>query len=178
MDQYRRKFLSRLLAGSSVIISAPAWASKGSPEERSLALRNLHTGEHIREVYWSDGGYLEEGLATINHALRDHRSGEVYAVDHNLLDILHLLHRSVEGRREFEVISGYRSPSTNAKLRSKSGGVARRSLHMQGKAIDIRLPGCNLAQLRKAALAMRAGGVGYYPESNFIHVDTGRVRRW
>ena len=115
----------------------------------------------------------------VNRVLRDHRSGDFYPMDPDLLDTLYLLQQSVGVSGAFHIISGYRSPSTNEKLRaSGGGGVAKRSLHMQGKAVDIRLPGCGLKDLRNAALELKAGGVGYYAKSNFIHVDTGRVRRW
>jgi uncharacterized protein YcbK (DUF882 family) len=146
--------------------------------ERSLGLYSLHTGERLRRVYWSEGRYLEDGLAEIGHLLRDHRTNEVHPIDPRLLDLLFALHREVNGREPFHVISGYRSPKTNAMLRRRSGGVAKKSLHMAGKAVDIRLPGRDLATLRRAALALEAGGVGHYPKVGFIHVDTGRVRAW
>jgi uncharacterized protein YcbK (DUF882 family) len=121
---------------------------------------------------------LKESLREINHLLRDHRTGDTVQMDRELLDLLYSLQHKVESKKEFQVISGYRSPKTNAMLRSKSSGVAKKSLHMQGKAIDIRLPGTSLKNLRKAAVALKSGGVGYYPNSNFVHVDTGRVRYW
>src|SRR5690606_22191472 len=117
-------------------------------------------------------------LDAVNEVLRDHRTGEVHAIDPQLLDLLSGLAGKLEARPRFQVISGYRSPASNAKLHAKSSGVATRSLHMQGKAIDIRMGGVELANLRRAALGLRAGGVGYYPSSDFVHVDTGRVRQW
>jgi uncharacterized protein YcbK (DUF882 family) len=145
---------------------------------RQLTFHNLHTGEKLSVVYWENGHYLDDALAAVNHVLRDHRSDEQCAMDCQLLDQLYGLQRRLDSTRPFEVISGYRSPATNAKLRQRSNGVAKRSLHMQGKAIDIRLSGCELERLHRAALDLEAGGVGYYPESGFIHVDTGRVRSW
>ena len=174
----RRRALAHLLGLSALAVAPGALANVGSRPERALALRNLHTGEHVHTTYWTKQGFVPEGLAQINHVLRDHRSDEVYPIDTGLLDLLNLLADTVDASRAFEVISGYRSPVTNASLRKSGSGVARNSLHMQGKAIDIRLPGFELSQLRKAALALRSGGVGYYPKSGFIHVDTGRVRRW
>lgn len=156
----------------------PVLASRIQTPARELALYNTHTGESVHCAYWADGQYLGDGLTEINRILRDHRSGEIYPIAPKLLDLLYGLNHEVAGRRPFEIISGYRSAETNAKLRNKSSGVAKRSLHMSGKAIDVRLPGCELNKLRQAALAMKAGGVGYYPSSNFIHVDVGRVRFW
>jgi uncharacterized protein YcbK (DUF882 family) len=155
-----------------------AYASIVRQSERRLTLRNLHTGEQARITYWAEGNYLNESLQEINQLLRDHRTGDIAQMDRELLDLLYRLQHRLENKNEFEVISGYRSPKTNAMLRSKSNGVAKKSLHMQGKAIDIRLPGTSLKQLRKAAVTLKSGGVGYYPNSNFIHVDTGRVRYW
>ncbi len=150
-------------------------ASRG---ERKIQLRNLHTGEKIRATYWEDGKYIPETMRDVAHFLRDHRTGDKHRIDAGLMDILHDLQLRIGSRKEFHIISGYRSPKTNKMLSSRSGGVAKRSLHMRGRAIDIRLPGTNLSNLRKAALSMRAGGVGYYPQANFVHVDTGRFRTW
>jgi uncharacterized protein YcbK (DUF882 family) len=174
----RRRFLlgSTAIAGSLLVPSA--YAAIAKQPERRLTLQNLHTGEKARITYWSEGDYLKDSLLEINHLLRDHRTGDKIQMDRQLLDLLFSLQKQVESKREFQVISGYRSPKTNAMLRSKSKGVARKSLHMQGKALDIRLPGTDLKHLRKAAIALKSGGVGYYPKSNFIHVDTGRVRYW
>ncbi|MGD8618779.1 MAG: DUF882 domain-containing protein [Gammaproteobacteria bacterium] len=164
------------LAASLLLLPLPSLAN--SQQERKLSFHNTHTGENTSAVYWAEGNYLTAGKQEINEILRDHRTGEVYPIDTDLLDLLYLLKTEVQGRRAFEIISGYRSPATNAALRKNSTGVAKRSYHMQGKAIDIRLPGCELKDLHSAALAMRAGGVGYYPGSNFIHVDVGPYRSW
>ena len=129
-------------------------------------------------MYWDHGAYVPEALSAIDRVLRDHRSGEVHPIDPALLDLLHRLRGTVDASRPFGLVSGYRSAATNAKLRSESRGVAKRSLHMEGKAVDIRLPGCRLENLHRAALSLRGGGVGYYGRSNFLHLDTGRVRSW
>lgn len=146
--------------------------------ERVLAFRHLHTGETLRLTYWSNGQYLDESLSEINHLLRDFRTGERYKMDRELMDLLYRLQVSTGNNRAFEIISGYRSPKTNAMLRTGSSGVAKKSLHMQGQAIDVRLPGTDLKHLHRAALEAKAGGVGLYTGSNFLHLDTGRVRNW
>jgi uncharacterized protein YcbK (DUF882 family) len=117
-------------------------------------------------------------MAAINHVMRDHRTDEVHEIDPRLMDQLSDLRSITESSAPYQIISGYRSPRTNAMLHSNSNGVASRSLHMDGRAIDIRVQGVPLTRLRDAALGMRAGGVGYYAASDFIHIDTGRVRRW
>ncbi|MFQ5643845.1 MAG: DUF882 domain-containing protein [Thiogranum sp.] len=174
----RRRFIQTLLGTGALVATPLLQASVQRAPERSLAFRNLHTGETLRATYWAQGTYLKDELKDVNRVLRDHRSGEVYPMDPKLLDLLYVLQQSVGVSGAFHIISGYRSPQTNTKLRAKSSGVAKRSLHMQGRAVDIRLPGCELRQLREAALSLQAGGVGYYARSDFIHVDTGRVRRW
>lgn len=173
----RRRFLQVTAAATGLLI-APAYASPDRGGPRILSLRHLHTGERITRTYWAEGAYIDEALTDIAHLLRDHRSNQMHPIDPALLDTLHRLQNRVESQRPFEIISGYRSPKTNTLLRSRSSGVARKSLHMQGKAIDLRLPGFDLNRLRKAALSLKAGGVGYYPKSNFLHLDTGRVRHW
>src|SRR5262249_39264073 len=145
---------------------------------RSLSFYNLHTAENLRTVYWADGRYIPESLAAIDHHLRDFRTGEVHEIDRRLLDVLYELRRRLETESRFELISGYRSAANNTMLHSQSEGVATHSLHMDGMAADIRLPDRSLADVRKAALAMKTGGVGYYPASQFVHIDVGRVRSW
>ena len=145
---------------------------------RSLKFYNLHTGESLKTTYWENGSYVPEELARINYILRDFRANEVKPIDPALLDLLVRAQRRLDTSEPFQVISGYRSPLTNAMLHANSEGVAVHSLHIDGKAIDICVPGRSLAQLRGAALAQQSGGVGYYPKSNFVHVDTGRVRFW
>ena len=175
----RRGLIGLGAAAALGLLSRPALAYGNFLEQsKTLAFNNLHTGEKLRTEFWAEGKFIPEALVQINRVLRDHRTNEVSAIDPTLLDLLHALQRNTGIRESFHVISGYRSPASNAKLRAHSGGVANRSLHMSGKAIDIALPGCNLADLHKAALSLRAGGVGYYPASGFVHVDTGRVRQW
>lgn len=174
----RRHFL-RACAGVSLGLAAPAaFAKVMLPAERKLAFLNLHTGERLKTEYWADGRYQRDALGEINHILRDFRTGGIHPIDPKLLDLLCALQRSVGRPGPFHVISGYRSPATNRMLRRHSKGVAKHSLHMDGQAIDIRLPGCELKHLRDAAKALRRGGVGYYAASDFVHVDTGRVRYW
>ncbi len=166
------------MSASALLALSPGELLAGGGEKR-LSLYNLHTGERVEATYWAEGRYVEEELARLAYLLRDYRTGETHPIDPRLFDLLHRLgHHCADGRREFHIISGYRSPQTNAMLRRRTRGVAKRSLHMQGRAIDIRLPGTDLAALHRAALALRGGGVGYYPASGFIHVDTGRVRHW
>ena len=129
-------------------------------------------------MYYTGREYLPEALAAINHLLRDFRTDDEQAIDRNLLDLLSDISWKIGDRTCFEVISGYRSPTTNAMLRRTSGKVAERSLHMQGRAIDVRVQGLDAVLLRNAATAMRRGGVGYYPNSRFVHLDTGRFRTW
>jgi len=174
----RRELLKFGLATSAaglVAIPVQSWAAT----PRVLAVRNLHTGEKVEACYWENGKYVPDACAALNKVLRDHRTGEVHTIDPGLFEILSALSTKVEKRPTFEIISGYRSPRTNAMLKKHGGGgVATKSLHMVGKAMDVRMPGVQLSHLRKAALGLKKGGVGYYPVSNFVHVDTGRVRQW
>lgn len=160
-------------------VAAPAVHTAPLPKTvKRLAVLNLHTDERCDVVYRENGACIADATRELNRVLRDFRTGEVYPIDPNLFDLLADLHDRVDGSGPFHVISGYRSPRTNAMLNKKSSGVATRSLHMDGKAIDIRLPGRALTAVRDNALVMKRGGVGYYAASNFVHVDTGRVRRW
>ena len=175
----RRSFLKN----SSIVLLSAAFpqiiqASTVTSSDRTLAFVNLHTDETLDCCYWKSGRYDPSALAQINYVLRDHRAEETYAIDHQLLDLLHTLHKFAGSSAPFEVISGYRSPKTNAQLRSTSSGVAKRSLHMQGKAIDVRLPDIDLAYFRDTAISLQTGGVGYYAKSNFLHIDIGRTRFW
>ncbi len=148
-------------------------------EERHLSLYHTHTREHIDVVYKRDNAYVSRALVQLDRFLRDSLTGDVHHYDPHLFDVLFDLTRA-SGRPdgEIQVICGYRSPRINEFLRTHTFGVAKESLHMQAEAIDIRLPGVKTSSLRDAALALRRGGVGYYPASDFIHVDVGRVRRW
>ena len=145
---------------------------------RDISLLNIHTGEKLSVEYCAEGEYYDDALLEINHILRDFRTGEVKAIDPQLLNLLHAITTKINPGSQIHIISGYRSPATNLALAKQSGGVASKSLHMDGKAVDIRIPGCDLNDLRKVTLGMRVGGVGYYAKSNFVHVDTGRVRFW
>lgn len=185
-DVTRRKFVLGCAAVAGLVVAPnDAFASipkfktaKLAKPSRFLAFENLHTGETIKLTYWEKGQYLKGALKEINHILRDHRTGEVKRIDKSLLDALFTLHNKLGSRKPFQVISGYRSPKSNAMMHSLSSGVAKKSMHIEGKAIDIRLEDKELSYLHKAALSMNAGGVGYYPVSDFVHVDTGKVRHW
>jgi uncharacterized protein YcbK (DUF882 family) len=173
----RRQFFRR--AAQLAVAGAPLGALASQPATRSIALDHTHTGEKIDLVYAVGGEYVPQSLDTLNHFLRDHYTGEVGHIDPQLFDLLHSVQSRLAWRRPYQVISGYRCPKTNEVLRTtRGGGVASHSLHMVGKAIDIRLPGVPLAEVRDAALSLKAGGVGYYTHEQFVHVDTGRVRRW
>jgi uncharacterized protein YcbK (DUF882 family) len=160
------------------VLWAPA-ALASVPDARGLALVHTHTHEKIDLVYADGERYLPEALGSLNRFLRDHYTGDVGLMDPQIFDLLHRVQQVLGSRRAFEVISGYRCPATNTHLRqTRSGGVARHSLHMEGRAIDVRLPGVPLADLHQAALSLRAGGVGFYSREQFVHLDTGRVRNW
>jgi uncharacterized protein YcbK (DUF882 family) len=180
----RRHFLACLGGAlTAASLAEPATASLIAPPARTLTPRvlafdNLHTGEKAKVEYWANGDYLPDALKQVNFILRDFRNGEIHRIDPKLLDLLHRLQGNLGTEQPFEVISGYRSPQTNAMLHAEGHGTATHSLHMQGMAIDIRLADRNLADLHAAALQLRAGGVGYYPSSDFVHVDVGKVRYW
>jgi len=177
----RRDFLKLGLVATGAVLnplSALAASDCRSNPLKNLAFYNTHTNERLHVCFSRNGKYDIKALSKINHILRDHRSGEVKAIDTQLLEMLHALSHKTNPQEPFHVISGYRSPATNKKLRKNSKSVASRSLHMQGKAIDIRIPGFRTRQLRNVARKMKIGGVGYYPKSDFVHVDVGRVRYW
>jgi uncharacterized protein YcbK (DUF882 family) len=189
---HRRRFFRHATALALAGVAAPALAARSESARaapvggdsaqaavRRLAFQHLHTGERLAVVYAEQGEYLPDALGALNHLLRDHYSGEVGSIAPALFDQLHHLQLALDVTQPFQVISGYRAPATNARLRETGGGgVARRSLHMEGRAIDVRLPGVPLGSLRDAALSLRAGGVGYYPGQQFVHLDNGPVRRW
>jgi uncharacterized protein YcbK (DUF882 family) len=172
------KYGLALAATSAVPFDSIAEARELLRPERDLSFYNIHTGEKLTTAYWEKGTYLKPSLTDINHILRDYRTGDIMPIDVKLLDLLFTLQRRLETTEPIHVISGYRSPKTNQMLRQQSSGVAKGSLHLQGKAIDIRVPGISLKTLHKAAVQIKRGGVGYYPKSDFVHVDTGRVRYW
>ena len=176
----RRQLLHKsLLAVPALVLLSPAELLAKPAPTRKLSFSHLHTGEQLSIVYARDGKYLPGALCEINHFLRDFRCGEKRAIDPALIDILHDVQRAARNPNGvFEIISGYRSPNTNKMLQNNSNGVAKRSLHMEGKAIDLRLTGTSTKKLRDIALGLKRGGTGYYPKSNFVHLDTGRVRFW
>jgi uncharacterized protein YcbK (DUF882 family) len=145
---------------------------------RTLSFKNTHTGEELTTTYWRSGSYEQAGLDEINYILRDFRTGDVHAIDKSLLNTIAALRRQTGASSPISIISGYRSPRTNAALRRGSEGVARRSFHLQGKAIDIRIPGYSTSGIARQARRLAVGGVGYYNDSDFVHVDTGPVRTW
>jgi uncharacterized protein YcbK (DUF882 family) len=164
--------------GAFALASGSARVSATPRATRMLAFDHLHTGEKMVVEYFASGDYVPQALASVNYLLRDFRSGDVCSIDTTLLDLLYGLATLTGSRKPFQIISGYRSPATNEALREHHLGVASGSLHTRGQAIDIRLADVPLETLRDAARSMRWGGVGYYADSNFVHVDTGRVRIW
>ena len=175
----RRNFLAFGAASVAALLTpdaAEAAVRKAAP--RSISLYNLHTGETVRTVYWQDGRYLKRSVDQASRLLRDHRTGEICPYNPRVFDLLFALQQKLQTRGPFHVVSGYRSPATNALLISTTDGVAERSLHLCGQAVDIRIPGVPLKTLGRAALSLRAGGVGVYQQSGFVHVDIGRTRRW
>ncbi len=177
----RRKVLKLGLATAAAIIipgKAVDAASYVLSGRRKISLFNAHTKEYFNSVYWEDGQYVPEAMKALEYMFRDHYNGAEKPIDKRLLNLLFAMQRILKTDRPFHLISGYRSPATNARLRKRMRGVARRSLHMYGKAADIRMPGQSLKKVKKAARELQAGGVGYYPRSNFVHVDVGRVRFW
>ena len=164
--------------GAAVLLLPFGAALARAPERRSLSFVHTHTGERLSSVYFQDGEYRAAELGRINELLRDFRTGDVYPIDTGVLDILADLRTLADRDEPYEVISGYRSPQTNAALHRHSSGVAEHSLHLQGRAIDVRLPGVPTRRLRELALGMGRGGVGFYPQTDFVHLDNGRVRYW
>lgn len=183
-DQGKRGLLGLMAAGAALSVIKPASALASLPDGRkavghkALSLHNLHTGERLKAVFWEKGRYITDAVSAFNKILRDHRTGEVHTMDPELYHLLATLQTKVEYNGTVDIISGYRSSKSNEMLRSNSGGVAKKSFHLQGKAIDIAMPGKDLKHVYKAALTMRRGGVGLYTGSGFVHVDTGPVRTW
>ncbi len=179
----RRQLLKGLAYGTAAF-SMPGFTgvAKASTRwlnsPRKLAFYNLHTEEKLSLTYFEDGQYVTDALQELNYLLRDHRSEDVYSIDLELYDMLYDLQSMLGGNKTLQVISAYRSPTTNAMLKRKSSGVAKKSLHMLGRAIDIRIEGVDSKVVQKASIAMSRGGVGYYRQSDFVHVDTGSVRNW
>ncbi len=188
----RRRFLAAGAAGVAGLVASPAmarnsfdWADRQlswtRPKiivERSLSFRHRHTDESLTTVYYANGRYIPSALKEVNWLFRDFRSDEVKEIDERLLDLLYAVRQRLESDQAFEIYSAYRSPATNALLRREGWGVARNSLHMQGMAIDIGMPGCESRHIAECALSLQRGGVGTYRRSSFVHLDVGEVRSW
>jgi uncharacterized protein YcbK (DUF882 family) len=180
-----RRSLLRMGGGAAVLalpvpsLAAPALVGLKPLNARTLSFDGAYTGEHLKDVtYWAEGRYIPGALAQISHALRDDLSGEIHAIDPKVLDALHKIGTLLNTDCRFEIFSGYRSPGTNAALHRIDSQVAVQSLHMKGQAVDLVLPGRSLRDLRATALSLKMGGVGYYPDAGFVHIDSGRVRQW
>ncbi|MDH4021690.1 MAG: DUF882 domain-containing protein [Gammaproteobacteria bacterium] len=170
----------RFLRSAALLVPVLAWPgiARTATPARRLGFYHTHTSETLDIVYSENGIYVPGALTEIDYLFRDFRSGDVHAIDPGLLDLLHDVQQATGRGGRFEIISAYRSPQTNRMLAQRGGGVSDRSLHLTGQAIDVRLPGVRTADLQRVALKRAGGGVGYYPESDFVHIDTGRVRRW
>lgn len=179
VHSHRRQFLLKAGVASAGLILGPQLAMAAAKKDRLLMMTNPHTGEKIRTIYWTPTeGYIRESLASVSHFMRDFRQNQVKDVDPALLDIVHAISMNIGSHRKFEVMSGYRSPKTNRMLRRRSKNVAKKSYHMRAKAMDFQVKNVSSQSLRKVALALKKGGVGYYPGARYIHVDTGAVRTW
>jgi uncharacterized protein YcbK (DUF882 family) len=176
-NKSRRGLLKAVFGGVFTALMLPLRRA-GAVDERQLAFFHTHTGKRLDVVYKRNGEFVPEALSVINTFLSDFRTGDVADMDPHLLDLIYDLREATGSESTYEVISAYRSPATNDMLRQRSGGVAKNSQHLLGKAIDVRLSDVDLTKLRDTAIAMQRGGVGYYASPNFVHIDTGRVRRW
>ncbi|MCE8007791.1 DUF882 domain-containing protein [Aestuariivita sp.] len=177
----RRALLGAFAA--TAMTAAPTFASaagflRGAGDIRRIRMYSGRTGERIDMVYWIEGKYIKDALKEVNHFMRDWRTDDVKGMDIRTIDIMAAAHNLMDANEPYMLLSGYRSPKTNAMLRSRSGGVARNSLHLKGQAADLRLGSRSVSQMAKAAIACRAGGVGKYSRSNFVHMDCGAVRSW
>ncbi|WGH80407.1 YcbK family protein [Jannaschia ovalis] len=177
----RRGLLGAFAA--TAVTAAPTYANavgflRGAGDVRRLSMHNARTGESMNTIYWIEGEYIRDAMNEISFFFRDWRRNEVKPIDNRTLDIIAATHNLVDAREPFLLLSGYRSPATNAALRSRSGGVARNSLHLKGQAADLRLSSRSVSQVARAAASCGAGGVGKYSGSNFTHVDCGQVRSW
>ena len=175
----RRRFMwAASLTCAGVALRASPMALAAVTKPRELAFFHIHTGERLYVAYADESGHLADALDDVNRFMRDFRTGEIHPISIEVLDILDAARAELAPEGVFELISGYRSPLTNEALRAQGGGVAKRSLHMQGRAIDVRLAGVPTARLRKFCRMLARGGVGYYPHSDFVHIDNGPVRTW
>ncbi|MCG7492208.1 DUF882 domain-containing protein [Thalassobius sp. Cn5-15] len=177
----RRALLGAFAA--TTVTAAPTFSKaagflRGSGDIRRIRMYSGRTGENLDMIYWIEGDYIKDALKEVNHFMRDWRTNDVINIDRRNIDIMAAAHNLMDVNEPYMLLSGYRSPRTNAMLRSKSGGVAKNSLHMKGQAADLRLQSRSVAQMAKAAAVCRAGGVGRYSRSNFVHMDCGTVRTW
>ncbi len=177
----RRRVLS--LGLTAIALSSIPYKSLAAVQnillpERRLCFYNPYTKEKLETAYWREGRYIPEGITGINHILRDIRTGKVKDMDKKLLDLLFALNQELGNSKPFHIISGYRTPKSNALLRKRNKGVAKKSLHIYGKAVDIHVPSYDLRDVRRAAIRLKGGGVGYYPHSNSLHLDVGSIRYW
>ena len=170
-----RRAVLAAIGGFAAVVSRPALSA---PAVRSLSFASIHTGETLATDYWVSGDYVPDAMEEVNWLLRDHRNDQVSQIDPALLDFLHAVRAQLDSDAAFQVISGYRSPATNEMLARRSNGVAKKSFHLKGMAIDVNLPGRDLDRLRQAAIDLQRGGVGYYPRPDFVHIDVGRPRQW
>lgn len=181
--EQRRAILKMGLAGflasaTPLVMMSKASAAVNYGGTYSVALKHAHTGESFSGVYRVGNRYLPESFEKLNYVLRDFRTGDIFPMDPRVVDIISAVQAKTRTGRPLEVLSGYRSPKTNNMLRHETSGVAKNSMHLYGQAIDFRIDGFNTGRLRKVAMGMKAGGVGYYPRSDFVHVDTGKIRYW
>ncbi|WP_455427610.1 DUF882 domain-containing protein [Dryocola sp. LX212] len=178
-DANRRKLLALgSVAFGAALLPTQAFATLSTPRPRILTLNNLHTGESLKAEFFDGRGYIQDELARLNHFFRDYRANKIKSIDPKLFDQLYRLQGLLGTNKPVQLVSGYRSLDTNNELRAHSRGVAKKSYHTKGQAMDFHIEGISLSNVRKAALSMRAGGVGYYPRSNFVHIDTGPLRHW
>ncbi len=175
----RRRFLKiGTLTAAAGLLPFPVVQAYCSPPARSLSLYSPNTGDAFEGVYFAEGKYIKDALERISRVMRDNRTGDIHQIDPNLLDILYAIGKKTRSTSPMNIISGYRCPATNAWLRKRSKNVAAKSLHLFGQAADIRVPGVKTSSLKQTAVNLKGGGVGYYPRSRFVHVDTGPIRYW
>jgi uncharacterized protein YcbK (DUF882 family) len=174
----RRTFLK--LGASALMAALCPWpaAAAVNPGNRILSFYNIHTKETLTTCYYANGKFVQRALGRISHIMRDHRTGDIQPVDPELLNLLHQIVLQIQPASPISIVSGYRSPRTNAALRRITGGVSQNSLHMEGRAIDFRIPGYRTDGIRELAIDLHSGGVGYYPANNFVHLDTGPIKIW